>query len=63
MATGGDFEMAIDNPPDVDVFVWVVQPGLSYAAIPSWAEGHTLISNAYDWCHDMPAELRLAISS
>ncbi|MGH2797939.1 MAG: DEAD/DEAH box helicase family protein, partial [Thermoleophilaceae bacterium] len=51
-----------DDPPDVDLHVWVVQPGLSQAAVEGWPEGQSLIANAYDWCHDMPAELTLAVS-
>jgi hypothetical protein len=50
------------DPPDVLLSVWVVQPGLSRAAVDGWAEGQTLIVNAYDWCHDMPADLTFAIS-
>lgn len=53
----------VADTPDTEVYVWVVQPGLSHAAIPGWPAGHTLITNAHDWCHDMPAELRLAISA
>jgi hypothetical protein len=51
-----------DDPPDVDLHVWVVQPGLSRAAIDGWGEGRSLIANAHDWCHDMPAQLTLAVS-
>jgi superfamily II DNA or RNA helicase len=52
-----------DKPPDTQLHVWVVQPGLSRVAIESWSDGRTLLANAYDWCHDMPAELTFAVST
>jgi hypothetical protein len=51
------------DPPAVDLRVWVVQPGLSQAAANGWVEGQTLITNAYDWCLDMPAQLQFAVSA
>jgi hypothetical protein len=51
------------DPPAVDLRVWDVQPGLSQAATNEWVEGQTLITNAYEWCLDMPAQLQLAVSA
>jgi superfamily II DNA or RNA helicase len=56
------FEGAADTPLDTQLHVWVVQPGLSRQAMETWAEGRTIIANAFDWCQDMPAELTLAVS-
>jgi len=56
------FEGAADTPLDTQLHVWVVQPGLSRQAMETWAEGRTIIANAFDWCQDMPAELTLVVS-
>jgi superfamily II DNA or RNA helicase len=55
-------EVAVDEAAETEVVVWVVQPGLSQARIEGWIAGKTLLANAFDWCHDMPAALMLAIS-
>lgn len=55
-------DAAADAPLDTQLHVWVVQPGLSRQATETWAEGRTIIANAFDWCQDMPAELTLAVS-
>lgn len=53
---------AADEASDTEVVVWVVQPGLSQQQINGWAAGKTLLANAHDWCHDMPAALMVAVS-
>lgn len=57
-----ELQVWADDPPAVDLRVWVVQPGISQAATAGWPEGQTLITNAYEWCLDMPARLVLAVS-
>ena len=54
---------AAEDVSDTSLRVWVVQPGLSLDRVGGWQEGKTLIANAYDWCHEMPAQLTLAISA
>jgi hypothetical protein len=38
-----------DNPPETELVVWTVQPGLSIHQIDSWPAGSTLISAAEGW--------------
>lgn len=50
------------QPVEVELYVWTVQPGLSRGQMGGWSAGNTLISAANGWCSPEGATLRLAIS-
>ncbi len=51
------------QPVDVELYVWTVQPGVSRAQIDGWVAGSTLISAATGWCTSEGATLRLAVNA
>jgi hypothetical protein len=50
------------QPPETDLRVWTVQPGLARGQMEGWNNGNTLISAASEWCASEGAPLRLATS-
>jgi superfamily II DNA or RNA helicase len=51
------------QPVEVDLYVWTIQPGVSRGQMDGWANGNTLIAAASGWCTPEGATFRLAVSA
>jgi superfamily II DNA or RNA helicase len=49
-----------DDPPGLELHVWIVQPGLSHGAMNGWTEGQTLLLATMEWCNTQGAVFHVA---